>query len=224
MNTPKIVTEQHVFQRIGILGGTFDPIHFGHINTAQATAQWLDLEQLFLLPAHIPPHKSTTGATAEQRSHMVKLVCKEFPLFKFDDRELLKSTPSFTVESLKEIKSEVKNSQIFFVIGMDSLASFTSWHQWQNILELCHLVVNARPNIEFQLGHLKSKHLLSGYYSNNLAEVLTLESGKIIFHQQQEYNISSTEIRKKIYQQNTTISELPKNVLNYIVANQLYKY
>ena len=89
--------------RIGILGGTFDPIHFGHINPAINTAKWLELSQLILLPAHIPPHKSQTKASALHRKAMVSLVCDDYPLFKLDDRELLRSSPSYTVETLKEM-------------------------------------------------------------------------------------------------------------------------
>ena len=147
-------------KRIAILGGTFDPIHHGHLKPAQQVANWLKLEKLVLLPAHIPPHKNGTYANASQRKAMVELVCEHDKLFHIDSRELTRTSPSYTVETLKEIKSENPHSQLFFIIGMDSLLNFTSWHQWQEILMLCHLVVNNRPQYEFASINIQTKNLL----------------------------------------------------------------
>ncbi len=133
---------------IGILGGTFDPIHYGHLKPAKQTADWLGLEQLILLPAHIPAHKQNTFATTQQRVDMVKLVCDADALFTLDARETLKNSTSYTIDTLIEINEEHPNSIIYFLMGLDSLLSFHQWHRWQDILSLCHLVVNARPRYD----------------------------------------------------------------------------
>ena len=101
------------------MGGTFDPIHNGHIETAKETAKWLNVEQLFLLPAHIP-HKYSSTASALHREKMVSIICQQQPLFQLDNRELKRKTSSYTVTSLQEIKQEQPESILFFIIGMDS--------------------------------------------------------------------------------------------------------
>jgi nicotinate-nucleotide adenylyltransferase len=214
--------QQH-FQRIGILGGTFDPVHFGHITPAIENAKWLALDQLYLLPAHIPPHKNSTIATAEQRKSMVELVCQNSPLLQMDDRELAKNTPSYTVESIKEISYSHKNTQLFFIIGMDSLLNFTSWYQWENILKHCHLVVNIRPNYELRNLSLICQQSLSEHFINDLNEIKDLKSGKILFHQQIAIDISSTEIRCELQKNIFNEEKLPSEVINYIKQNNLYK-
>jgi len=212
--------------RIGILGGTFDPIHFGHINPAINAAKWLKLSQLTLLPAHIPPHKNQTTASALHRKAMVSLVCDGSPLFKLDDRELLRNSPSYTVETLKEIKKEQPQSQLFFIIGMDSLLSFTSWHQWREILSNCHLVVNARPEHSLESANDETRMLLEQFLVKNIEEIGDKPAGNIIIREHGNWSISSTQIRAKLSSQSKNkqnISDfLPESVKNYIQQQKLY--
>lgn len=210
-------------QRIGILGGTFDPIHFGHINPALENAQWLSLDQLYLLPARIPPHKKQTTANAEHRQAMVELVCQEFPSLQLDNRELLINSPSYTIQSIKDISEQFQQSQIFFIIGMDSLLTFTRWYQWQEILNFCHLVVNTRPNYDIKKLPETCYQSLSQYFIGNINEVSNIKYGKIIFHQQADLNISSTKIRQELKVNTFDENKLPANVINYIKQHQLYK-
>ena len=137
---------------IGIFGGTFDPIHLGHTQSAQIVAQYLNLSKVLFIPAHIPPHKNCVNnspkVSAEQRSTMVELACKENKIFTCDKRELRRQQYSYTVDTLLELKKELPEQRLYFIIGMDSLLSFTQWHRYQDILKLCHLVVNTRPNYD----------------------------------------------------------------------------
>ncbi|WP_206484585.1 nicotinate-nucleotide adenylyltransferase [Thalassotalea sp. G2M2-11] len=222
MNTTKRQSETKQLHRIGILGGTFDPIHHGHIFPAIETAQWLGLECLHLVPAHIPPHKHNTTANAQQRKAMVELVCQQFPILKLDTRELARTKASYTVDTLTELKQEQPHSQLFFVMGMDSLLSFTTWHQWQTILELCHIVVNVRPGYQPVDLHTPSMKELSAHFVETLAQLHHLTSGKIIFHQQQALDISSTEIRDEISKNIFDNNKLPSNIISYIKQQQLY--
>ena len=208
---------------IVIMGGTFDPIHNGHIETAKETAKWLNVEQLFLLPAHIPPHKSSTTANALHREKMVSIICQQQPLFQLDNRELKRKTSSYTVTSLQEIKQEQPESILFFIIGMDSFLNFTSWHQWRTIMSLCHIVVNIRPGYELNKINTVTQKLLKDHRIHSLTDIKQQEAGGIIFHQNQSLNISSSEIRKHLLDNKPKNNHLPECIHNYIIQENLYQ-
>jgi len=208
---------------IAIMGGTFDPIHLGHIETAKETAKWLNVDQLILLPAHIPPHKESTTASPLQREEMVKIVCQQQALFHFDSRELKRDTSSYTVNSLQEIKQEQPESKIFFIIGMDSLLNFTSWHQWQTIISLCHLVVNIRPGYRLNQFNTTTQELLNKHQINNLHDIIKQDAGGIIFHKNQSFDISSSEIRQQLYDGNLKENTITNAVHQYIIQEKLYQ-
>ncbi|NQZ24199.1 MAG: nicotinate-nucleotide adenylyltransferase [Colwellia sp.] len=208
---------------IAIMGGTFDPIHRGHIETAKETAKWLNVDQLTLLPAHIPPHKDSTTASALHREKMVELVCQQQPLFHLDNRELKRDSSSYTVTSLQEIKQEQPKSKIFFIIGMDSLLNFTTWHQWQTIISLCHLVVNVRPGYPLNQINTATQELLNNHQINNINEIVQRDAGGIILHKNQSFDISSSEIRQQFYDGYLKENILTKTVHQYIIQEKLYQ-
>ena len=210
-------------KRIGILGGTFDPIHLGHIEPAISTAKYLGLEQITLLPAHIPPHKRFTSANANQRKEMVELVCQESTLFSLDMRELRRNTPSYTVETLKEIKAESPSSQIFFIIGMDSLLSFTTWFKWQEILQYCHLVVNTRPDHDLAIANEDTQRLLKKHHIDNISQIGNKAAGNIIIRHKESWHVSSTVLRQQLKQQAKLSNLIPESVANYILKHKLYR-
>ncbi|GAA6203278.1 nicotinate-nucleotide adenylyltransferase [Thalassotalea sp. SU-HH00458] len=218
-----VKASQQSFSRIGILGGTFDPIHLGHIIPAIENANWLSLDKLYLLPAHIPPHKTQTSANATHRKAMVELVCQQYPIFQLDDRELYKDTPSYTLESLKDIHQQYPNSQVFFIIGMDSLLTFTHWHRWSEILQYCHLLVNTRPDYDVNALKQACHQSLSPYFTDDLTLLSNTQSGKILFHQNTNIDISSTQVRQAIKANNLDENTLCPSVLNYIKQHQLYR-
>jgi nicotinate-nucleotide adenylyltransferase len=215
--------EKTMFKRIGVLGGTFDPIHFGHITPALENTKWLSLDHFYFLPAHIPPHKEQTSANAEHRLSMVKLVCQQYPALQLDGRELLKDSPSYTVESVKDISEQYESAQIFFIIGMDSFLTLTSWHQWENILKHCHLVVNTRPEYDFSKLPKACHQLLSKYFIDDINVLNSIKSGNIIFHQHANINISSTDIRHELEANTYDENKLLPDVIKYIKQHQLYK-
>ncbi len=229
MSTPeisKVFVKQSLntsMKKIGIFGGTFDPIHFGHIDTAKQTAQWLNLDTLFLLPSHIPPHKTKTSANAQQRLGMVELICGEDRMLTLDKRELNKNSPSYTFETLKEIKREYADAQLFFIVGMDSLLSFNTWHKYQEILSLCHLVVNSRPDYTVDKNNLELMQLLTNHQFNHPDEIQQKKAGCILLHDTKKWNISSTEIRKKIKKNINCDYLLPKSIISYINKERLYR-
>ena len=221
MNSDKPIHPQT--NNIAIMGGTFDPIHNGHIETAKETAQWLKVDQLLLLPAHIPPHKSSTEANAFHRENMVRIVCQQQPLFQLDNRELKRQTSSYTVTSLQEIKQEHPNSTIFFIIGMDSLINFTTWHQWQIILSLCHLVVNVRPGYPLKEINTATQELLNNHQIHSIEKTTKQDSGGIILHKNQSFDISSSDIREQLTNGTLSKNLLSTEVHQYIIEEKLYQ-
>jgi nicotinate-nucleotide adenylyltransferase len=204
-----------------ILGGTFDPIHLGHIASVEHVSHWLGIKHALLIPAHIPPHKNQTDANSQQRAEMVKLVCQTKTNFSFDQRELLRPTHSFTVETLIELKQETPQSRLFFIMGMDSLIHFTNWEQWQKILTLCHIVVNPRPNYSINDLTKASYQLLSPFFH---LQGQTLDgTGKILFSPQMQVPLSSTQIRAAIKNQQNYQQYLPTSILKFIKKQKLYR-
>ncbi len=212
---------------IGILGGTFDPIHLGHTQSAQAVATELDLQKILLIPAHIPPHKISAElvphASAEQRAAMVEVACHNSTLFSCDQRELTRSGHSYTVDTLKELKQQYPDQPLYFIIGMDSLMTFTQWHQYQQILSLCHLVVNARPNYPIELLNDETKSLLDNHQTTDMTQLTQRESGKIFFAQKCFFDISSTHIRQELVQKQSCNHHLLPSIAEFINKNNLYR-
>ncbi|WDE13346.1 nicotinate-nucleotide adenylyltransferase [Thalassomonas haliotis] len=213
----------HKTSDIGILGGTFDPIHLGHLNPAKALLNWLGLDQLVLMPAAIPPHKAGTSASAQQRVQMVKLACEQEKVFHCDERELKRQTTSYTLDTLLEIKKEHPHQRIFFVIGMDSLFSFTKWHKWQQILTLCHLVVNSRPGYELADMPTETQQLLAGHQVSDVSELKKSLAGNIILAPESRWDISSSQIRQQLQSNQDCQHLLPSPVLAYIRQHNLYR-
>jgi len=217
----------HQVKGIGILGGTFDPIHLGHTQSAQAVANQLGLTKILLIPAHIPPHKVSAElvphASAAQRAAMVEIACKKSELFICDFRELNRAGHSYTVDTLKELKLHHPNNPLYFIIGMDSLLTFTTWHQYQEILSLCHLVVNTRPNYSIEQLNDETKTLLSNYQTTDIAELTLLDSGKIFFANECLLDVSSTDIRRHLTQQQACNQHLLPSISGFIHKNKLYR-
>ncbi|MGB0937429.1 MAG: nicotinate-nucleotide adenylyltransferase [Colwellia sp.] len=231
---------------IGILGGTFNPIHIGHTLPAQSVATSLALDKVVLLPANIPPHKEMPTISAQHRANMVKLACKDSAIFDCDTRELNRDGHSYTVDTLKELNAVYPKQTLYFIMGMDSLLTFTTWHNYQEILTFCHIVVTTRPGHPFDdtFNHsfddtlkksskvsLETAALLSQHRVKTIQACKDKKSGCIIFSQDLNgedsplLDISSTEIRSLLKKDPTSLEcsrFMHKNVLAYIQKNQLY--
>jgi len=212
---------------IGILGGTFDPIHTGHTQSAYEVATELGLNKVLFIPAHIPPHKTAADlvphATAAQRAAMVELACRDNALFACDTRELHRKGHSYTVDTLKELKQQYPNQPLFFIIGMDSLMSFTRWYQYQEIITLCHLVVNTRPNYPIEQLSVETKVLLSKHQTLDVTQLSQHESGMIFLAKAKYFDISSTKIRHKFRRQQSCEQLLLPTITDFIHKNNLYR-
>ena len=206
---------------LGIYGGTFDPIHNAHIHPVQEAANLLGIEQIRLLPCHIPPHKASPNVSGTHRLNMVQLVCDHEPRFVLDNRELQRDKPSYTFDTMQAFRAEFPMHSICFFIGMDSLLSLHKWHRWQELLTLCHLVVAARPGHPWHTPDALVSTFATAI-TRNATDLSTQLSGKIYLAPTQELNISSTMIREKLLKGQNVDTFLPEYILSYIHSHHLY--
>ncbi|MEZ9198040.1 nicotinate-nucleotide adenylyltransferase [Shewanella sp. 10N.286.54.B9] len=209
--------------KIAILGGTFDPIHFGHIRPALEVQQQLALDEVWLMPNHIPPHKSGTHVSTDDRLAMAQLVCDAFPPLKLCAIEALRQSPSYTVTTLQALKQQYPQHEFYFLMGMDSFLGLQSWYHWQDLFELCHLVVCQRPGSTLSQQHPMHTVLAQHEYVPS-AEVKT-KSDKIGFIYRvsiTEQPFSSTQVRADLYQGLAIKDAIPACIEQYIKQHQLY--
>ncbi len=205
---------------IGIFGGAFDPVHIGHTKLVLDIQNIFDFEKIFLVPSGNPVFKDSHFIDSEKRIEMLNIAFKDMKDVHIDNRETLKEGISFTIETLREYHSEYENKQHFsLILGNDAFASFKSWKNWGEILNLSSLIVISRPNYDFLEGYLDEfkKNIVS---SNS--DFLS-GHGKINFVETSMLDISSSEIRKTINNADFNEDTLDGDVYEYIKKNSLYK-
>ncbi|MDX3773650.1 nicotinate-nucleotide adenylyltransferase [Chromatiaceae bacterium AAb-1] len=206
---------------IGIFGGTFDPIHHGHLQCALYVQQHCQLTQLRLMPSHLPPHRETPGVSAEHRAAMVELAIKPYPQLALERLELEQQRPSYTADSLLQLKQRYHHSTLAFVIGMDSLCYLTRWYHWQQILQSAHLLVCRRPGYSQQQGD--APLLLQQYGTDDLSLLSRKSAGHIMLLDNPLQNISATGLRQQLADPASQPATISHAVLNYIRQHKLYQ-
>jgi nicotinate-nucleotide adenylyltransferase len=207
-------------QPIGIFGGTFDPIHFGHLRTALELVQALDLAEVRLIPCYQPVHRKLPIASPEQRLAMVKCAIENEPLLKVDPCEIQRKGPSYTVDTLEQFRKKWPHTPFVLIIGIDAMLSFPSWHRFEDILKLAHLVVAHRPHFQ-----LPNTGLVADLLKQRLKTVSALHqhlAGSIILHPVTPLEISATDIRKQIATGKNPRYLLPNSVYDYIKKHGVY--
>jgi len=207
---------------IGIFGGTFDPVHFGHLRAASEAQEALSLENLRLLPAGNPPHRSLTFASAQHRLAMLRLALEGHPDLAADDREVRRSGHSYMVDTLREIREQEGPVPLLLMIGQDAANKLDSWHQWQQLFELAHIVIMRRP---------ESKHEYSGALYQEVQPRLVSDPnrlrhepcGSVLPLEVTQLAISSTRIRSLVAEGKSPRFLLPDRVINYIHEHGLYR-
>lgn len=207
---------------IAIFGGTFDPIHLGHINMAQQCVQQCQLDTLYFMPCAIPAHKAKPGISDEHRINMLKLAIENNPHFAIDYRELNREGASYSLLSLKELRAENPSSPIMFLIGMDSFNSLDKWFKWQEIVELCHIVVYQRPGQHCQVSGELAVYKENAF-TEQLSQLQQTHAGKLFFLNGLQVNAASSEIRKKLHLNDNIAKLLPTTVSQYIAQHHLYQ-
>jgi len=219
---------------LGIFGGTFDPIHNGHIYPVMEAAEKANIKKVALMPCYIPSHKDPATASSEDRLKMVELVCTDHTLFYSDPRDINRGKPTFSVDSLTEIRTAKPNTPLCFFIGTDSLQNLMTWHQWQTLFQLCHFVVCERK--EESVKTLKSsaddslkqyapqlQTLLKQRQIFDPADLHNSLGGHIYLANTQTLTVSSTGIRYQFTKNQPIGNFLPPKILDYIRQHKLYQ-
>lgn len=182
---------------IGIFGGTFDPIHYGHLRTAFELWQALRLSEVRFLPTGSPPHRDQPLAPAELRLEMVRAAVAGEPAFVVDDREVRRSGVSYSVDTLTELRAENPDRSLCLLLGMDAFLGLPNWHRWRELLGLAHIIVAHRPGWKAPtMGPLGELMVDCG--TGSVRELHNAEAGRIYIHAVTQLEISSTELRQLI--------------------------
>ncbi|HSC68331.1 MAG TPA: nicotinate-nucleotide adenylyltransferase [Cellvibrio sp.] len=207
---------------LGIFGGTFDPIHIGHLRMALEIKQQLQLDEMRLLPCYLPPHRPSPGATAIERVAMLELALQDCTELVIDERELCRPNPSYTYDTLCELRAELgEETSICLCMGMDSFATLDSWHNWDKLLSLAHIVVVARPG--WFLPESGAVADLLAAQRNSAALIARQAAGAIVLLEQRLLPISATDIRAQVKADNSPQFLVPDRVWDYIRRHQLYR-
>lgn len=214
---------------IGVFGGTFDPIHYGHLRPALDVVEALSLEKCHFIPCSVPHHRALPSASSAQRLEMVAEAIKLEPRFYLDPREINRNGISYTIDTLKSISSEVTQEQtLCLIIGIDAFIKLDQWHQWRDILNLCHLVVTHRPGWDIETlleSNQISSELENMILNHRVEDKIKLQNshaGKIIFHSVTQLDISSTGIRTLLASNNSIRFLLPDDVITVIKNQNIY--
>ncbi len=207
---------------IGILGGTFDPIHFGHLRTALDVMQGVGLEQIRFIPLHGAVHRDQPETPSSLRLQMVQTAIEDQPGFIADDRELKRQGDSYTVDTLASLHGDFPAETLCLLMGMDAFNGFASWRQPEKILSLAHLIVMQRPG-EAVCQESEISSLLAARKAQCPADLKAQNSGRILIQQVTQLEISSTRIRTIIAAGESPRYLLPTPVLALIRENRLYE-
>ncbi|WP_427977359.1 nicotinate-nucleotide adenylyltransferase [Agarivorans sp.] len=205
-------------------GGSFDPIHNGHILSAQQLVEATQAADITLLPNALSPLKQQQHCSTEHRRQLLELALADYPELLLDWREVERGGRSYTCETLQELAAQYPQQHIGFVMGLDSFNQLDHWRDWQKLCDYAHLLVIARPGYQPALSQML-KAWLADKQSHQVADLHQLARGKVYFCQLQPMPISSTQLRKQLATHSLEpelSSQLPGAVLEYIIEHKLY--
>lgn len=211
---------------LGLFGGTFDPVHYGHLRLAEEAIAHLALGGVRWIPAGQPPHRGTPQVTAGQRLAMVRCATAGNPRFSVDAGEVEAAAPSYTVHTLERLRAELgEQQQLVLLVGADAFAGLATWHRWRDIFGLAHVVVSHRPGFPVETASLPHE-LATEFNDRRLTDVGALRAspaGGIATFAMTQLAISATQIRKLLANGLSARYLLPDDVLDYIQLHSLYR-
>ncbi len=202
---------------IGLFGGTFNPIHNGHLQLAQQLLQAYPLQRIDFVPCHVPVHRDQPQVNPDQRKQMVELAVQGYPKLSVNSLELERGGPSYTFDTLCDISQQQPGQILCWLMGVDSFNSLSQWKNPRGILELAHLIVCSRPGVHDIDQHWQSHFIEQG---DDLGHY---RAGKIAFFQMQPNHCSSTAIRQQLKNAQPVDGCLAQPVVNFIKQNHLYE-
>lgn len=214
---------------IGILGGSFDPVHIGHLRMALELHAALDLAEVRFIPIHTHPFAKKMVATARQRADMLALALADLPQCKLDTRELQRANVSYTVETLESVHAEVSQTPLCLFLGLDAFRQLNDWHRWNELLDHCHLVVVNRPDMSEEMANIRSAdfnptiQVLLKQHAVDSHQILHQQrAGCILLQDIPALNISATQLRDSLKHNQCIRYLVPDAVLDYIQKHKLY--
>ncbi|MDO8466469.1 MAG: nicotinate-nucleotide adenylyltransferase [Gallionella sp.] len=211
---------------VGIFGGTFDPVHYGHLRLAEEMLELANLRQIRFIPTGTPPHRNAPQVSAQHRSAMVQLAIADQPAFMLDDREVKRTTACYTVDTLHELRADLGAAQpLCLLMGGDAFLQLHTWHEWEQLFELAHIVVGYRPGFTIDERIHSATAELQQHYQQRLCTADDLSrqpSGGIAELAIPKLEISATDIRRRVAKNRTIRYLLPNAVANYIHQHHLY--
>ena len=209
-------------KRIGLLGGTFDPVHIGHLRSALEVADALGLDEVRVMPNARPPHRDMPQVSPQQRLEMVRVAVEGIAPLVVDDRELKRDKPSYTIDTLEQLRAELAaDDQLFLLLGWDAFCGLPTWHRWEELLQHCHILVLQRPDADSESPDAM-RNLLAGRAVSD-PKALKGPGGHITFVWQTPLSVSATQIRQLLASGKSVRFLVPDAVLAYIDTHGLYR-
>ncbi len=211
--------------RWGLFGGTFDPIHFGHLRAACELTEIMALARVIFIPAATPPHKSGRVITPfAERAHMTRLAIDGNPLFSLSDVEALREGKSYSIETVRYFLETSPEVELYFITGQDAFDAIATWHDWKTLLTLCHFIVMTRPGYANEgLEKILPPQMAATYIYDDRQDGYMNPEGKGVFFRKTTFlDISASDIRHRVSTGQSVRYLTPKPVIRYIEANQLY--
>lgn len=211
---------------LGIFGGTFDPVHYGHLRLAEESIERLALGGIRWIPAGNPPHRDAPEVTAAHRLAMVLRSTADNPRFSVDASEVEAAQPSYTVHTLERLRYELGSEQpLVLLLGADAFAGLASWHRWRDIFALAHVAVSHRPGFPIDVARLSPElgELFSARQQSQLSSLKAAPAGRVVTFAMTQLAISATQIRQLLANGLSARYLLPDTVLDYISSHSLYR-
>lgn len=208
---------------VGVFGGTFDPVHFGHLRLAEELGEQLSMAQVRLIPARVPPHRADPSVSAQDRLSMVRLAAAGNARFVVDDREIRREGPSFTVDTLTALRTELgPDRPLYLMLGADAFVALMTWSRWQQVFDLAHVVVATRPGYPLALQELPEP--LGTITRERFSKVPGgSAAGDVLTRDIAALDISASAIRHALTQGRSVRYLIPDSVLDYIREHRLYR-
>ncbi len=206
---------------IGIFGGTFDPVHNGHLRVAEALSAALPFDELRLLPCGEPAHRTPPQAGADDRIAMLQLAIEGHSSLLIDEREVRRKGPSYMVDTLALLREESGDQSLVLIIGWDAFVGLPTWHCWQQIIELAHLLVVQRPGSVTALCD-ELQQLLQQHQTDDAVALKQRSAGYVLLQPVDAVDLSSTEVRARLAAKEDVSERLPVAVSAYIKEQHLY--
>jgi nicotinate-nucleotide adenylyltransferase len=212
-------------KNVGFLGGTFDPVHNGHLHLAEQAQRLFNLDKVVFIPAYRSPHKlSLVPVSCEHRLAMLTLALESLPRFSMDKIEINKNEVSYTIETLNKLQSNHPDWNIFLILGADAFQAIDTWKQCSQLLDFCNILVGTRPGTELKVSNSIRNKLSLSTSETDVTVFKNLQKGtKVTFFQISPLEISSKDIRQRIHNKDEVKNLLPPSVDHYIMQHRLYR-